>query len=213
MTRKAVGKAKKSGAKATEKTGKNRRYRNAKISEYRLRKVVECFARDMSVKDTASQTRLSRQSADIIFTRLRERMRDHGLVKFDFTSDEPHPVRFIVNEKHRGAPAHTHDLYAVELIHRGLIAHNLKGFEELSASNPNHVKKAIRLHGIRQNGIRRYAVIEQMKPKPGETEGVTRPFAPLDYEEDSTLLINERMLDAPTAFFRYLWKLLLRHPL
>lgn len=82
MTRKAVGKAKKSGAKATEKTGKNRRYRNAKISEYRLRKVVECFARDMSVKDTAIATKLSRQSVDIIFTRLRERMRDHGLVKF-----------------------------------------------------------------------------------------------------------------------------------
>lgn len=193
---------------------KNRRYRNAKISEYRLRKIVEGFARNQTVIETAAQAKLSRQSVDDIFMRLRERMRDHGLVKFDFeASDEPHPVRFVVNQTHRGSPERHHDLHAVELIHRALTAHNLKGFEELSASNPSHVKRAIRLHLTRPGGYRRYAVIEQQALKPGETEPKRIPFDPLDFEETSTILINDRRPDPNEAFFRYLWDLLLRHPL
>lgn len=87
------------------------------------------------------------------------------------------------------------------------------GFEELSAANPALVKRAIKLHGLKQNGMRRYAVIEQLKPKAGEAEPQTRPFAPFDYETNSTLLINERKLDPDTAFFRFRWKLILDHPL
>ena len=193
---------------------KNRRYRNSKISEYRLRRLVECFARDMTVKDTAAATRLSRQAVDAIFMRLRQRMFDHGLVKFDFAnSDEPQPARYVFNPKHRGVPERHHPLYAAEFLHRVLTAQNLKGFDELSAANPAHVKKAIRLSRLRQNGMRRYAVIERQTLKSGETEPKLIPFDPLDYEESSTILINERMLDPQTAFFRYLWSLLLRHPL
>lgn len=197
----------------SDTTQKNRRYRNAKISEYRLRRVVEGFARNMTVKETADATKLSRQAVDSIFMRLRERMRDFGLFKFVPNTDEPEPARYIFNPKHRGVPERYHALYAIETIHRVLCAQNLKGFEELSASNPAHVKKAIRLHGIRQNGLRRYAVIERLKPEPGERQPKTVPFSPLDFKETSTLLINERMLDPDTAFFRYLWGLLLRHPL
>ena len=178
-----------------------------------LRRVVECFAKDMTAKDTAIATKLSEPSIEAIFHRLREQMRDHGMFAFQNNPDEPQPARFVFNRKHRGVPEKDHPLHAIELIHRVLSAQNLKGFEELSASNPAHVKRATRLHGIRQNGMRRYAVLEKLKPKVEQTEGETRPFAPLDFEEDSTILINERKLDPHMAFFRYLWGLLLRHPI
>lgn len=61
--------------------------------------------------------------------------------------------------------------------------------------------------------MRRYKVIERFKPTPDETTPQTRPFAPLDYETTSTILINEIKLDRHEGFFRYLWGLLLRHPL
>lgn len=197
----------------TATTQKNRRYRNAKISEYRLRRVIECFARNLTVKDTAAATRLSPQAVDAIFMRLRERMFHHGLVKFDLPKDQPSAAQVIFDRKHRGVPEKSHPFYTAEFVHRVLCEQNLPGFEELSAANPAHVKKATRLHGLRQNGMRRYVVIERFKPQPGETEPKIRPFAPLDFEEDSTILINERKLDPHTAFFRYLWGLLLRHPL
>ena len=114
------------------------------------------FARNWTVIQTATDAKLSRQSVDDIFHRLRERLFHHGLVKFDFgNTDEPHPVRFVVNQTHRGAPERHHDLHAAELVHRGLHTVNLKGFEELSAANPAHVKKAIRLHLTRPGGYRR----------------------------------------------------------
>lgn len=192
---------------------KNRRYRNAKISEYRLRRVVECFAANMTVKDAVAATKLSAPSVDAIFMRLRERMRDYGLFRLEPNPGEPHPARHIFNRKHRGVPEHSQDLYAIETIHRVLCAQNLRGFEELSASNAAHVRRAIQLHGAKQEGKRRYTVFEKLALKPGQAEPEIRPFAPFDYETTSTLLINERMLSPETAFFRYLWQLLLRHPL
>ena len=213
MTGKPAGRGSSKRAQTSAKTQKNRRFRNAKISEYRLRRVVECFARDVTVRETAAETKLSRQSIDAIFMRIRERIFSHGLVRFDFSGDEPQPVRYVVNAKHRGAPEKYHHLYAAELIHRALTAQQIKGFEELQASNPAHIRRATKLHGMRQSGLRRYVVFERLRAEPGEAEGKVRPFAPLDFEETSTILINERMLDPHTAFFRYLWKLLLTHPL
>lgn len=191
---------------------KNRRYRSAKISEYRLRRVVECFARDMTVKDTAETTRLSRPSIDAIFMRLRERMLHHGLVRFNLP-DAPSPAQAVFDRKHRGVPEKSHPLYTAEFVHRVLCAQRLDGFEELSAVNPDHIKRATRLHAHRQNGMRRYVVIEKLQPTPEKPEGWTRPFAPLLFEPTSSILINERKLDAHAGFFRYLWGLLLRHPL
>jgi len=192
---------------------KNRRYRNAKVSEYRLRRVVECFARDMNVKDTATATRLSAHSVDAIFMRLRETMRDNGLVGFQFYPNIPQPIGPVVGPKHRGVPEKSKDLYAVEFIHRVLTAQQLGGFEKLSACDPKHIARATRLMKVKQGGILRYAVIEQLAPVPGESEPRTRSFSALEYDERSTILINERKLDPHTAFFRYLWDLLLRYPL
>ena len=59
---------------------KNRRYRNAKISEYKLRRVVECFARNMTAKDAAQATRLSPDTINAIYLRLRERLADYGFI-------------------------------------------------------------------------------------------------------------------------------------
>ena len=198
---------------ASHSRQKNRRYRNAKISEYRLRRVVECFARDRNVKDTAAATRLSLHSVDSIFMRLRMTMRDHGLVQFQFDPNAAQPIGPITGPKHRGVPEKSKDLYAVEFIHRVLSAQQLKGFEKLSASDPAHVTRATRLMKVKQGGMLRYAVIEQLAPVAGESEPRTRAFSPLEYDESSTILINERKLDPHAAFFRYLWDLLLRHPL
>ena len=195
-------------------TQKNRRYRNAKISEYMLRRVVECFARDMTVKDTAAATKLARPTIEAIFMRLRERMLHHGKVRFDLDPNQPQPAQAVFDRKHRGVPQKSQILYTAEFVHRVLCAQRLTGFKELSAANPEHVKEAIRLHAHRgKNGFRQYVVLEKLKTASGETEPKTRPFAPLDFEESSTILINERKLDAHEGFFRYLWGLLLRHPL
>jgi len=195
-----------------ERKAKNRRYRNSKISEYRLRRVVECFARDMTVKDTAAATKLSPQAVDAIFMRLRERMFTNGMVRFDLP-DEPSAAQAIFDTKHRGVPEKSHPFYTAEFIHRVLKAQRLTGFEELSAAKPDDVKKATKLHGLRRNGIRQYVVLEKLKPTPEKPDGKIVPFSPLDFREDSVILINERAFDAHENFFRYLWGLLLRHPL
>lgn len=195
---------------------KNRRYRNAKISEYRLRRVVEGFARNMTAKDTALATKLSTETVSAIYLRLRERIADHGIINRHNLvrapdSEPPDLGKHIAD--HRGVKAAHHELHEFEVINRIMAVQQFSGFEELSAANPAHVKRAIKLHNLKQNGIRRYAVIERLKRKPGETEPQVRPFAPFDYETTSTLLINERKLDPQTAFFRFLWKTILHHPI
>ncbi len=195
---------------------KNRRYRNAKISEYKLRRVVECFARNMTAKDASTATRLSEPTVNAIYMRLRERLAEHGFInRHNLTrapGAEPPDLNQHMSDR-RGIKVSHHELFEFEAINRIMAAQQFSGFEELSASNPAHVKRAIRLHGLKQDGIRRYAVIEQLKPQAGDTEPNVRPFAPFDYEVSSTLLINERKLDSQTAFFRFIWKIILDHPL
>ena len=191
---------------------KNRRYRNSKISEYRLRRLVECFAREMTAKEAAAATKLSPQAINGIFMRLRERMLNHGLVKMQPHPNEPPAAQMVFDRKHRGVPEKYHDLYEAEFIHRVLTAQQFKGFEKLSASNPAHVEKARRVQASNRGRLR-YNVIEAMKPGPNEVTRRTRRFDPLGYDETSDILINEIQLDRHTAFFRYLWDLLLRVPL
>ena len=193
---------------------KNRRYRNSKLSEYRLRRVVECFARDMTAAETVNATKLSAPTINLIFHRLRERMRDHGLFVPQF-GGEPHPLAAVFNPKHRGVPEHLHDLHAIERIHRVLCAQHLKGFERLRASDPQNVEKAMRL--LRFDGmqpVRRYRIWEVLRQTEGATGALeTRAFDPRYIREDSDILINEVHASPQGAFFAYLWGLLLRHPL
>ena len=197
------------------KAQKNRRYRNAKISEHRLRRVVDCFARDMMAAETVKATRLSAPTVNLIFHRLRERMRDHGLFIPNFAGDEPHPLATTFNPKHRGVPEHLHDLHAIERIHRVLCAQHLKGFERLPASDPKNVEKAVRLLRFDENqAVKRYQIWEALKKSDDSPEAPeTRPFDPEVVRPDSGILINERHLSPEDAYFTYLWALLLRYPL
>lgn len=196
------------------KTQKNRRYRNSKLSEYRLRRVVECFARDLTAAETVEATRLSAPTVNLIFHRLRERMRDHGLFVAKFDDGTPHPLKAVFNPKHRGVPENLHDLHAIERIHRILCAQHLKGFERLSASDPKNVEKAVRL--LRFDGqqpVRRYQIWEALRQAAGDTgTPETRPFDPSHIRPDSDILINELHANPQDAFFAYLWDLLLRRP-
>lgn len=193
---------------------KNRRYRNSKISEYRLKRVVECFARDMTAAETVKATKLSAPTVNLIFHRLREQMRDYGLFIPQFDG-QPHPLKEVFNPKHRGVPEHQHDLHAIERLHRILCAQHVKGFERLSASDPKNVEKAVRL--LRFDGqqpVRRYRIWEALRQVDSETGAPeTRPFDPRHIRKDSDILINELHASPQEAFFAYLWTLLLRHPL
>ncbi len=192
---------------------KNRRYRGSKISEYKLRRVVECFAKNMTVKDTAKTTRISPQSINAIFMRIRERMRDHGLFRFNKTDPNHAPAKAIFGRKHRGVPTKYDELYEIEFIHRVLCEQQPKGFQKLSASKDEDIAKARRLHAAgKKSG--RHVVIEVQNVKQGEgPRRVSGQFDPLDFKEDSELIVNERHMDPEGNFFRYLWALLLRHPL
>lgn len=193
---------------------KNRRYRNSKLSEHRLRRVVECFASDMTAAETVKATRLSAPTVNLIFHRLRERMRDHGLFVPQF-GDEPHPLAEVFNAKHRGLPKRLHDLYAIERIHRVLCAQHLKGFERLPASDPASIEKAIRLLRFdAKQPARRYLIWEAFRRAEGDTGAPeTRPFDARHIGKDSDILINELHASPEEAFFAYIWCLLLRHPL
>ncbi|MFY9294268.1 MAG: hypothetical protein WAP03_26830 [Methylorubrum rhodinum] len=190
------------------KEQKNRRYRNAKISEHRLRRVVECFARDMTAAETVKATRLSAPTVNLIFHRLRERMRDHGLFVPKFDDGEPHPLAVVFNPKHRGVPEHLHDLHAIERIHRILCAQHLKGFERLLVSDPNNVERATRLlRSESRKSTKRYQVWELFKQDDGYMNTPnTKLFNPNDIRVDSFIIINELHTNPQDAFFAYLWK-------
>ena len=195
------------------KTQKNRRYRSAKISEYRLRRVVECFARDMTAAETVKATRLSAPTISLIFHRLRERMRDHGLFVPQFDG-KPH-LPGAIDPRHRGVPEHLHDLYVIEKIHRVLCAQHLKGFARLPASNPKNVEKATRLLRY-DNGqaVNRYQILEAFKQPDSNTNAPkTKLFDPRHIKQDSDILINELHTSPHAAFFVYIWGLLHGFPL
>lgn len=200
-------------AQALARKPKNRRYRNAKISEHRLRRVVECFARDMTASDAATATKLSKPSVETIYRRLRERMSEHPIVRL-IPGPTPSPaMRTVVNRKAAGVVEADHPLHEMAMITRILNAQHFAGFEELSAANPDHVAKAVRLMKMKANGSPRYNIYERLAAMPGDTAPRTQPFDPLTYEPSSAILVNEMKADPYAAHFRYLWTLLLKHPL
>lgn len=54
--------------------GENKYYRRSKISEWKFRSLVDCFARDLSAADTARITGLTRKSVTCIFLKIRRRL-------------------------------------------------------------------------------------------------------------------------------------------
>lgn len=195
---------------------KNRRYRNAKISEHRLRRVVECFAHNMTAKDAAKATRLSEPAVNTIYTKLREHIANFGMINRSNLTRAPGegpPQLGAFVAHHRGVVESHKDLHEFEVINRIMAAQRFQGFERLSASDAKQVDRARRLQ--LQGGERnpRYNVMEVTKPRPGEPGSVTREFDLSVYRKDSDILINERHNDPSAAFFRFVWQMLLRHPL
>lgn len=62
------------------KAQKNRRYRNAKISEYKFRRVIECFAHDLTVRDAALKTKLSEPAIANIYMMVRMKLKTNGML-------------------------------------------------------------------------------------------------------------------------------------
>ena len=194
-----------------EKSQKNRRYRNAKISEYRLKRLVECFAQDLTVKDTAARTRISEPSVRHIFMRLRQHLFDYGFMRVQKRGDGPMPARIIFAKKHRGVPEKFAELFECELLHRVYFTKNGRSVRRFAASNAEDMKALKKF--VNYNTLNpKYEIIELLKEgKGGPSE--TRPFDPMDYQSSSVIVINELNIQPHTVFFRYIWASLLKHPL
>jgi hypothetical protein len=196
---------------------KNRRYRNAKISEYLFKKIVLGFALEQTIGQTARDTRLSETAVSGLYWRLREHLRRYPI--FDFSGlkrDEPiTPMKILFDRVHRGgATPEQNELIEIERITRIIMGQKFRYVERLSASDPKQLDKARRIYK-RNEQARVYTLTELLKPgAPDETAPENmRPFEPGDCKLTSVILINERQPNPGHAFFRYLWELLLRFPL
>lgn len=213
-----VSKAPRETTQAAVSKSKNRRYRNAKISEYKLRQVVEAFAHDLTAKDAAERTRLSVTSVESIFAGLRERLFAHGYIKVQHKpGEEGGAVAAALGAKYRGLARHLWPHYEAEMLHRRIAFLLIGQPQRLKASNPKEIAKALRLYQNQSRTDRpRYNLVELLKPDtPDEAKPEhQRPFEPSDYRRTSVILVNERMLSPAENFFHYLWRdLLLAHPL
>jgi hypothetical protein len=204
---------------------KNRRYRNAKISEYKFKKVVMGFARRQTAGATARATKLSEPTVSSLYWRLRAHLRLYPMFNFEpmiqATKDaqaqgqEQGAIKVWYDKVHHGGSTPEQEsLLSIELISRAVMGNRFTYVERLKVSNPKQLEKARRLYAMNKP-VRRYNLIEILKPDiPDEmANGNARPFAPDDYELGSVILVNEHMIDKDGAFFRYLWQSLLKHPL
>lgn len=195
------------------KKQKNRRYRNAKISEHRLRRVIEYFAQNLTVRDAAIKTKLSEPTIASIYMRVRVKLKTNGLITFQPDPNSPPAARPAWGPKHRGAPEEHHDLHEIEFLHRVLTAQQYRYVERLSAADPKQWDRVMRLY-LSDRKTNRYTFTELIRPGPHELEPQNhRPFDPADIYSKSIIIVNERMVDGNAAFFRYLWDLLLKSPL
>jgi len=197
----------------TDSKQKNRRSRNAKISEYKLKKLVTCFAKDMTVKDTIAATKLSEPTVRDYFMDIRRRIHDHGFMPpIKRSGDNKMPARIVFQKKHRGVPEKYAHHYEAEFLHRVFTSRNLKTVHKFAASDEAELKKVQKF--IRYNKLEdKYNIIEMLKPAESGKAAKKREFDPVDYERTSTILINERKVDPHEAFFRFIWALLLKYPL
>jgi transposase-like protein len=68
-------------------TGKNRYYKNSKISEAKFRQLLKAFAMDFSASDTAKLIGLSTRSTNSIFLKIRSRIAQYCEIQSPFTGD------------------------------------------------------------------------------------------------------------------------------
>jgi hypothetical protein len=194
---------------------KNRRYRNAKISEHRLSRVVRCFAVGKSAKDTATITRLSEPSVEALFMKLREKLLTNG----GFLFPDPPPVdelpaaAAIYNKTYRGVPGDHTRLFEAETIYRIVMSRNYRRVLRLDAAKAADRAKAERLYLSDPSG-KRYRFFELLSPGAGEADPKnTRAYVPGNTRPTSVILVNELQREPGQAFFQFIWQLLLKSPL
>ncbi|MEP2987363.1 MAG: hypothetical protein ABJN65_12030 [Parasphingorhabdus sp.] len=195
------------------KKQKNRRYRNAKISEYKFKKVIWFFAQNLSVREAARRIKLSEPTIANIYMRMRMKLKTNGMFNFQIADARERPAQAIWGQKHRGAPEAHKELHEIETITRIVAAHKYGYVEKLAVSNPEQWERALQIYlSNRKTG--RYNLFE-LPPEGTLTEDgeKQREFDPSDVNKNSIILINEKMIDPNAAFFRYLWQLLLKSPL
>ena len=196
----------------TDAKQKNRRYRGAKFSEYRLRKLVVCFAKGTPIKEAAAVCNFSEPTVRDIYMRLRRSLFNYGFMRVS-RRDAPSnmPARSIFARKHRGVPEKYAHLFESEVLHRIYFTKNGRSVRRFSAKKPedmNALQKFINYNKLNP----KYELIE-IVGKNEEGKSITRPFDPADYKDASVILVNERNIEPHDIFFRYLWKMLLKNPL
>lgn len=61
--------------------------KQAKISQYRQRKILRCFCEDLSASQTASLLKLNRKTADLYFALFRDALLRHSIEQAQFSGD------------------------------------------------------------------------------------------------------------------------------
>lgn len=197
-----------------DKKQKNRRYAGAKISEYKLKKLVLGFAEDKTVKDTADVTKISEKTVRHIFMRLRQHLHRYGFMRVHNRDASGNmPARIIFAKKHRGVPEKFAVFFETEFLHRAYFTKNTKAFKKFAANKEGDLK-AVQKY-INYNKLNdKFDIIEVLVDlKEDGKSRQTRAFDPMDFKKTSDIVINERNISPSEAFFRYIWGLLLKHPL
>lgn len=194
---------------------KNRRYRNAKISEHRLGRVVRCFAVGKSAKETATITRLSEPAVEALFMKLREKLLNVGGLKWETPpATTEHPAAAVLyNKTYRGVPIENSRLFENETLFRFIMSTHYRRVLRLDASKAADRAKAERLY-LSDSAGKRYRFFELLSPGPGEADPAnTREYIPGNTRPTSVILVNELQREPGQAFFQFIWQLLLKSPL
>lgn len=196
-----------------QKKTKNRRCRNAKISEFQLKKVVHCFAHKMTAKEATEKVRLSEPTIRHRYMQLRQLLYDHGCMRIEQKGAKERPARYIFERQYRGVKEEFAHLYEMEVLNRIFATKNFRGFKKFSASKESDMRQVKKFMRYNQSQ-KKYDIVEVLHD-PNGIPGMhkTRPFELADCKLSSTILINELNLDPNESFFRMIWDLLLKHPL
>ncbi len=198
---------------------KNRRSRSAKITEYKLEKLVRCFAKNMTAKETMEEMKLSEPTVRHRFMQIRQLLYDHGPMRMDHSKVEgrpakDRPAKYIYERQYRGVKEKYAHLFEMEVLNRIIATKNDKAVRRFLANNEEHMEQ-VKKYATYNKLHDKYDIIEVLNATHGKrlSEHETRPFDMLDYEENSLIIINEYNIEPDEAFFRVIWNLLRKHPL
>lgn len=196
-----------------KKTQKNRRCRDAKFSEYKLRLLVLAFAQNKTAAATAKKLHLSEPTIRHRFMQIRQLLYDHGPMKMNPEGAKDRPAKYIYARQYRGVKEKYAHLYEMEVLNRIFSTKNISSVHRYDASNEDHMKIVMKF--VRYNHMNtKYDITEMLyDAEKDEALREKRPFEYGDYKSTSTIIVNERNISPTESFFRVIWALLLKHPL